>query len=160
MFKKMIKRILFGQRVEDMYYSAIKAKIRGGLFKYWSMYISKKIVRNYGCYLAVNASVGNGLKLRHPIGIVIGEGVNISDDVTIYQNVTLGASKVGEGKKGIYPSIGCGTVIYAGSVIVGGVSIGEYATIGANSVVLTDVEDNSVVAGVPAKVIGQIKKQP
>lgn len=89
----------------------------------------------------------------HTVGIVIGPCV-IGDNVTIYQNVTIGKRGIGYGE--VSPVIGDGVTIYAGAVVTGPIRIGNNAIIGANSVVLKDVPDGVVVAGVPAKVVSQI----
>ncbi len=90
--------------------------------------------------------------MPHPIGIVIGDGVVIHDDVTIFQNVTLGSH--GKNSKDLkYPTIGKSVKIYAGAVIIGGVSIGEGAVIGANSVVNSNVPPFSVIVGVPGRIV-------
>lgn len=103
-----------------------------------------------------------GICFPHLCGIVISRAATIGNDCRIYQNVTIGAKNYweGDGKtKENYPSIGENTVIYAGAVIVGPVKIGKNCVIGANSVVLTDVPDNSIAAGIPAKVIPPSPKQ-
>lgn len=84
------------------------------------------------------------------MGVVIGEGVVVEDDVCIYQNVTLGS----HGKKGCpsgYPHIHRGAKIFAGAVLIGKIDVGENAIIGANSVVLSDVPPDSIAVGVPYK---------
>jgi serine acetyltransferase len=84
---------------------------------------------------------------HHGIGVVINEKTVIEEDVTIFQNVSIVE------KDGKAPTIKRGVTIYPNSVIVGGVTIGVNAMIGAGSVVLTDVPENAVMAGNPAKVI-------
>lgn len=110
----------------------------------------RSLQRNYGVYISYETEFDPTLVLKHPVGIVIGEGVIIGRDVTIFQNVTLG-----RGNKNIntYPQIGDGTVIYSGAVILGGIRVGNNCTIGANAVVTKDVPDNAVAVGVPARCI-------
>lgn len=82
----------------------------------------------------------------HPIGIVIGDGVTLGQDVRIYQHVTLGLRQPGQGTNDRqYPVIGDRVLIYAGAVIAGGVRVGDDAIIGANVVVTHDVPAGSVV---------------
>ena len=103
--------------------------------------------------------IKRGIHFPHLFGIVVARPAIIGDNCWIYQNVTIGAKDryKGDGKtKENYPTIGENTVIYAGAVIVGGVKIGRNCIIGANSVVLTDMPDNSIIAGMPAKVIKRI----
>lgn len=85
----------------------------------------------------------------HPIGIVIGSNVKMGMDCQIYQNVTLG------GGDGGYPELGRNVTVFANAVLVGPIKIGDNAVIGANSVVLTDVEENTTVAGTPARVVSR-----
>jgi len=94
--------------------------------------------------------LGEGLSLPHPIGIVIGEGAVIGKDVTIYQNVTLGRSN---NNVSAYPSIGDNATLYSGATILGDVTVGEWAVVGANSTVLLDVPARATVVGSPARVI-------
>lgn len=110
-------------------------------------------LERYGNYISPQAKIGRRLRLPHPTCIVIGEGVVIGDDVTIYQNVTMGGRIVGDWRKGNYPEISGNSVIFAGAVIVGKVRIGRNCVIGANSVVTTDIPDNSTAVGAPARIV-------
>lgn len=106
-----------------------------------------KIQSKYSCIISPNAEIGSDIKIPHPVGIVIGEGVVIGDNVTIYQNVTLGRKNK---EKGEYPRIDDNVIIYSNAVVAGDVHIKKNTIIGANSVVITDTEEKSVYAGVPA----------
>lgn len=110
-------------------------------------------LQRYGVYISRQAVIGSSLSLPHPTSIVIGEGVKIGDRVKIYQNVTLGGRVRGDWLLGNYPDIGDDSVIFAGAVIVGKVRVGRNCTIGANSVVITNLPDNSVAVGAPARVV-------
>ena len=112
-----------------------------------------RLLEKRGLYVSVKAKIGPGLKLPHPAAIIIGEGVVIGSSVTLYQSVTLGGRVIGDWKKGNYPEIGDGSVLFAGVVVAGKVRIGKNCIIGANSVVLTDIPDNSVAVGAPARVV-------
>lgn len=110
-------------------------------------------LHRYGLYVSHQAKIGKRFRLPHPTGIVIGAGVVIDDDVTIFQNVTIGAAKTGDAKKGLYPHIKSGVTIYAGAVVIGKVRIGSNAIIGANSVAIRDVPDGSTCVGAPGKML-------
>ena len=105
----------------------------------------KKFVYRYSCDISPICTLGK-IDFRHPVGIIIGAGVIIEDEVTVLQNVTIGAYHL-DGK---IPEthIKKGTLIGAGAAILGSVCIGKNCIIGANSVVTKDVPDNSIVVGV------------
>ena len=85
-------------------------------------------------------------------GIVIGSEVVIGADVTIYQNVTLGRAHADEGSN---PVIKDGVTLYAGAMVIGAVTIGAGAVVGANSVVRNDVAAGTTVVGAPARMVGK-----
>lgn len=101
--------------------------------------------------LDMGMSWPNGLRLPHPYGVVIHAEAEIGSNCVIYQNVTIGSSGKGFGT----PILGHCVTVYPGAVIVGGVSIGDHSTIGANAVVRTDVPAFSTAVGVPARIISQ-----
>lgn len=105
-----------------------------------------------GCEIHIDASIGRRFHLPHPNGVVIGCGVIIGNDVSIFQQVTLGAERLGNGgRMGEYPCIGNNVQVYAGAKVIGAVKVGDFARIGANAVVLMDVPANAIAVGVPAK---------
>ncbi len=97
------------------------------------------------------AKIGKRVFIDHGVGVVIGETCIIEDDVLIYQGVTLGGVSLIHGKR--HPTIRNGAVIGAGAKVLGNIVIGEYAKIGANSVVVKEVPDNATAIGIPAHVI-------
>jgi serine O-acetyltransferase len=123
-------------------------------FSLLSSILSRHLRKKYCVEISLEAQVSGGLRMPHPIGIVIGSGSVIDRFVTIGQHVTVGANftKVDcEGRR--YPRIGCYAWISAGAVIAGPVNIGSRAVIGANSVVTQSVPEDAVAAGIPAEVI-------
>lgn len=116
--------------------------------RFFGLIVCRRLQRKYGVFLPYAAQFNSSLILRHPIGIIIGEGVEISDNVIIFQNVTLGRSDTYVDS---YPCIGENTIIYSGAVILGDIKIGKNCIIGANAVVTKDVADNSISVGVPAR---------
>jgi len=115
-----------------------------------------RLERDYSTYIHKKSRIGSGLKMPHPAGIVIGAGVVIEENVTIYQQVTLGGARKGDYLDGNYPYIKKGTVIFAGAKILGKLTVGENSIIGANAVVTKDVPDNCIAVGIPARIL---KKQ-
>ena len=97
------------------------------------------------------AQVGRRVFIDHGMGVVIGETAIVGDDVTMYQGVTLGGTGKEQGKR--HPTVASNVVIGAGAKVLGNITIGENCRIGAGSVVLQDVPDNSTVVGVPGHVI-------
>jgi serine O-acetyltransferase len=98
------------------------------------------------------ATLGQRLMLPHPNGVVIHEDAVIGDDCMIMQQVTIGM--IGDGE---VPTIGNNVYIGAGAKIIGKVSVGDGARIGANAVVTQDVPPNCTAVGVPARIIKQTR---
>lgn len=97
------------------------------------------------------ATIGRRVFIDHGFGVVIGQTTVIEDDVLIYQGVTLGGVSLIAGKR--HPTIKSGVVIGAGAKVLGNITIGANSKIGANSVVVREVPDNSTAIGIPAHVI-------
>jgi serine O-acetyltransferase len=93
------------------------------------------------------AHIGEGLFIDHGAGVVIGETAIIGNDVTLYQGVTLGGTGFATGKR--HPTVQDNVTIGSGAKLLGPITIGHGAKIGANSVVITDVPSNSTVVGNP-----------
>ncbi len=111
-----------------------------------------RLAKQWGLFIHPTAIVGR-VSFPHPTGIVIGAGVLLEDDVTCYQQVTLGAIRIGGAD---YPTVRRGAVLFAGATVLGGVEIGERAVVGANSLVLADVPPGVVVAGTPARIVRSV----
>jgi len=111
-------------------------------------------LRSTGADLSCGARIGGGLLLPHPVGVVVGGGAVIGENRTILQGVTVG-ERLGIDRKHEYPKIGSCVTLCAGAVCLGAINIGDGSVVGANAVVLTDVPACSVVAGVPARVVGR-----
>jgi serine O-acetyltransferase len=97
------------------------------------------------------ATIGRRVFIDHGFGVVIGQTTIIEDDVLIYQGVTLGGVSLTPGKR--HPTIKSGVVIGSGAKVLGNITIGTNSKIGANSVVVREVPDNSTAIGIPAHVI-------
>jgi serine O-acetyltransferase len=100
-----------------------------------------------GIEIHPGAQIGPGLFIDHGMGVVIGETTEIGEDVTIYQGVTLGGTGFATGKR--HPTVEDNVTIGSGAKLLGPITIGHGAKIGANSVVIHDVPPNSTVVGVP-----------
>ena len=110
-----------------------------------------------GTDMAPGAQIGPGLLITHPQGIVIGPGVVTGANCTLLHNVTLG-ERYGDGSSPHdYPSLGKDVTIGAGACILGAVQIGNNVSVGANSVVLINIPDNSVAVGLPARIVSSSK---
>jgi serine O-acetyltransferase len=105
-----------------------------------------------GIEIHPGAQLGRRLLIDHGMGVVIGETAVIGDDVTLYQNVTLGGVSLNPGKR--HPTIEDDVVIGAGAAVLGPFSVGRGARIGSNAVVLREVPPGATMVGVPARQIG------
>lgn len=97
------------------------------------------------------ATLGPGLFIDHGMGLVIGETAELGSNVTLYQGVTLGGTGKEKGKR--HPTIGNNVVVSSGAKVLGSFKVGDNSKIGSGSVVLKEVPPNSVVVGVPGRVV-------
>jgi serine O-acetyltransferase len=104
-----------------------------------------------GIEIHPGARIGRRCFIDHGMGVVIGETTEIGDDVLLYQNVTLGGTGNEKGKR--HPTLGNRVVVGAGAKILGGIRIGDDVKVGAGSVVVHSVPDNSTVVGIPGRVV-------
>lgn len=119
--------------------ATLQAKVAVLRHRFWSAVTGADIPLN-------TWSLGEGLELPHPNGVVIHPGSEIGKNCRIFQQVTLGTGPIAG-----LPRIGSDVHIGAGAKIIGGVSVGDRAVIGANSVVLSDVPADMTAAGIPAE---------
>lgn len=97
------------------------------------------------------AQIGRRVFIDHALGVVIGETAIVGDDVTLYQGVTLGGTGKEHGKR--HPTLEDGVVAGSGAKILGNITVGKNCRIGAGSVVLRSVPEDSTVVGVPGHII-------
>jgi serine O-acetyltransferase len=90
-----------------------------------------------GIEIHPGAKIGKRLFIDHGMGVVIGETAEIGDDVTLYQGVTLGGTKLHRGKR--HPTIEDGVIVSAGAKVLGGFTVGKGARIGPNTIVRSEV---------------------
>ena len=104
-----------------------------------------------GIEIHPGARIGEGVFIDHGMGVVIGETAIVGNNVTMYQGVTLGGTGKERGKR--HPTIEENAVIGVGASILGAVTIGEGARVGAGSVVLKDVPPHTTAVGLPARAV-------
>lgn len=102
-----------------------------------------------GIEIHPGARIGRRFFIDHGMGVVIGETVEVGDDVLLYHGVTLGGRQREGGKR--HPTLGNEVAVGAGAKILGPVTIGDRSVVGANAVVTRDAPADSILIGVPAK---------
>ena len=128
----------------------IKAK---GLRRVLLKIKQRKIGYKRGLEIENWANIGDNLVLAHPHGIIVNQEAKIGNNVKLYQNVTIGV--VDTGKRKGAPQICDGVTVYPGAVIVGGITVGESATIAPNSFVNFNVPPHALVIGNPGEIISK-----
>ncbi len=123
-----------------------------------ALYLQSIISQVYAVDIHPAAQIGSGILFDHATSIVIGETAVVGDHVSILHEVTLGGT--GKEKGDRHPKVRHGVLIGAGAKILGNVEIGQYARVGAGSVVLEDVPPHVTVAGVPARIMGEVIGDP
>lgn len=105
------------------------------------------------------AKLGRRLFIDHGLGLVIGETAEVGDDVTLYHGVTLGGTSLDRVHKR-HPTIADGVIVGAGAKVLGPITVGAEARVGANAVVLKDVAPGVTVVGIPARPAGREAGHP
>jgi serine O-acetyltransferase len=114
-----------------------------------------------GVEIHPGARIGRRFFIDHGMGVVIGETAYIGHDVSMYHGVTLGGVSPIASEKGSirHPQVGDGVIIGSGAQILGPIEIGDYARIGSNAVVVTDVEPGATMVGIPARSVKARRKE-
>lgn len=136
-------RAMLGYRISHFFY---KRKCF-----FLARFFSERYKRKTGIEIHPGATIGKGLFIDHGYCVVIGETAVVGDDVILYHGVTLGGTGKEKGKR--HPNIEDHVQIGAGAKILGNITIGRYAKIGANAVVLKDVLPYQTVVGIPAQTV-------
>jgi serine O-acetyltransferase len=109
----------------------------------------------FGIDIHPGAQLGRGVFVDHGTGIVIGETAVVGDDVSMLHGVTLGGTGKESGDR--HPKIGAGVLLGAGATVLGNVRVGAGARVAAGSVVVREVAAHTTVAGVPARMVGEMR---
>ena len=122
----------------------------------WRVPLAPRVISQTGRFLTgieihPGATIGRRFFIDHGMGVVIGETAEIGDDVLLYQGVTLGGTGNEKGKR--HPTLGNRVVVGSGAKVLGNIKIGDNVKIGAGSVVVHSVPDNSTVVGIPGRVV-------
>lgn len=104
-----------------------------------------------GIEIHPGAKIASGVFIDHGMGVVIGQTAEIEEEVVLFHGVTLGGTGKDTGKR--HPTVKKGAMIHAHAQILGPVTIGARAKIGAAAVVLTDIPEDATAVGIPAKVV-------
>lgn len=147
-------------RMEILLYPGVWAlafhRVAHALFRARLFFLAR-VVNHFARFLTAidihpGATIGKNFFIDHGIGVVIGETADIRDNVTIYQGVTLGGTDPANGIAGKrHPTLLDGAIIGSGSQVLGPVTVGERARVGANAVVTKDVPAGAVMIGIPAR---------
>ena len=119
-----------------------------------AFYLQSQSSKIFGTDIHPAARFGTGIMLDHATGLVVGETAVVGDNCSMLHGVTLGGSGKAIGDR--HPKIGAGVMIGAGAKVLGNIHIGNCCLIASGSVVLSDVPPKKTVAGVPAKIVGEI----
>jgi serine O-acetyltransferase len=119
--------------------SGLFAKIAVLRHRFWSVVT--------GADIPLNSKIGGGLLIPHPNGIVIHPDAEIGPNCLLFQQVTLGHAEGGVPKLGGHVDVG------AGARLIGPITIGDHAKIGANAVVTSDVPAGATAVGIPARIV-------
>jgi serine O-acetyltransferase len=120
------------------------------VFGRWLSYAGRVMT---GIEIHPGAKIGRRLFIDHGVGVVIGETAEIGDDVTLYQGVTLGGTKLHRAKR--HPTLGDGVIVSAGAKVLGAFTVGAGARIGPNAVVRSEVPPGGRVVAPPSTLLGR-----
>ena len=157
--KSILSIILTYPGVKAVFFHQISNFFYKAGFDLIARIISQTIRFFTGIEIHPGAKIGKNLFIDHGMGVVIGETSEINDNVTIYHNVTLGGTSPSintneQRNSKRHPTLEENVVVGSGAQILGPIVIGKNSLIGANAVVTKDVAEKSIMAGNPAKKIG------
>ena len=123
---------------------------RGWTYPAW--FISRLSLFLTGAEIEFNASIGPGLLIAHPGGIVVGRGTVLGEGAALFQGVSFGVKSWHPGEIGKFPKAGNHCYFFAHAVVAGDVRIGDDCLVAAHAVVTKDLPDGSLARGVPAEI--------
>ena len=130
---------VWGHRIAKFIYSRMHLRILGRLFAQWVRFWT-------GVEIHPAATIGRRVFIDHGMGVVIGATAIVGDDVLMYHGVTLGGKSLERGAKR-HPTIGNNVTLGAHSIILGDITVGEDARIGAGAIVTKNVKPGATVVG-------------
>lgn len=154
--KSLFESIFLYPSLKVLVYHKIAHKLFNKKRFFLARMISQWARKKTGIEIHPGAKIGRNVFIDHGMGVVIGETAVVGNNVTMYHGVTLGGTGKGKNKKR-HPTIEDDVTIGAGAKILGPITIGKGAKIGANSVVLEDVPPYATAVGSPARII--VKKE-
>jgi serine O-acetyltransferase len=110
-----------------------------------------------GVEIHPGAKIGRRFFIDHGMGVVIGETAEIGNDVLMYQGVVLGGTSLEKKKR--HPTVGSDVVVGTAAILLGPITVGDGARVGANSVVVKSVPPGATVVGVPGRIV-EDRKEP
>lgn len=131
--------------------------VPGEMSRFVSFWLQSQASAAFGVDIHPAATIGRGIMLDHATGIVIGETAVVGDGCSLLHGVTLGGTGKSKGEDR-HPKVGQDVLIGAGTSVLGNISIGDGAKIGAGSVVLQPIPHGATAVGAPAKVVGRAKE--
>ena len=145
---------LYPSFISQLYHKISKFFYNHKLF-FIARFLSEKGKRKTGIEIHPGATIGRSLFIDHGTGVVIGETTIIGNNVTMFHGVTLGGTGKEKGKR--HPTIEDNVYIGCGAKILGNITIGENSKIGANAVILKNVDKDTTIVGIPGKPITNTK---
>lgn len=139
---------LYGYGARFRLYLRLREFYRVHNLKFLAQCLKGYLLYKYGCELSINAKISPSAKFMHTVGVVIGEGVTVEAGVVIYSGVCLGRKDITN--KNDYPWIKSGVLLCTDCSVLGNVTVGENAIVGAKSLVISDCKSGGFYAGIPA----------
>src|SRR5262245_23929745 len=147
--KTILESVLFKAGFQGVLFYRVSHWLYTKGWTYAAWFMTRISVALTGAEIEFNAVIGPGLFIAHPVGIVIGRGTVIGSAATLFQGVTFGVKRWEPNAIHQFPKVGNGCTFFSHCTIVGGISIGDYCVVGANSLVNRDLPAGCLAVGVP-----------